>query len=82
MYLHRTKGDCYHKAIECLDDSGEQRILRGKKKARSIRMVIVMQEKCSCRKGWVSFAVHISCDKGKDIEDMEVLSRYLIMQQH
>ena len=27
LYLHRTKVDCYDKAIECLDDSGEKTIL-------------------------------------------------------
>ena len=32
LYLHRTKGDCYDKAIECLDDNGEQRVLQGKNK--------------------------------------------------
>ena len=28
MYLHRTKVDFFDKAIECVDDSGEKRILR------------------------------------------------------
>jgi len=27
LYLHKTKVDCYNKAIECLDDNGEKRIL-------------------------------------------------------
>ena len=27
FYLHRTKVDCYYKAIEFLDDNGEHRIL-------------------------------------------------------
>jgi len=43
LYLHRTNVDCYDKAIECLDDNGEQRILQGKKKATLARMVIAMQ---------------------------------------
>lgn len=42
LYLHRTKVDCYDKAIECLDDKGEPRVLQGKKKATSVRMVIAM----------------------------------------
>ena len=42
LYLHRTKVDFYDKAIECLDDNGEQRILQGKKKETSIRMVTTM----------------------------------------
>lgn len=37
-------------------------------------MVTVMQAKYSHRKGCVFFAVHISSDKGKDVEDVEVLS--------
>ena len=39
LYLHRTKLDCYAKSIECLDDNGEHKILQGKKKATSVRMV-------------------------------------------
>ncbi len=27
LSIHRTKVDCYDKAIECLDDDGEKRIL-------------------------------------------------------
>ena len=78
MYLHRTKVDCYDKAIECLDDNGEQRVLRGKRKAALVRMVTTMQEKHSRRKGCVLFAVHISSDKGKEVEDADVLRRYPI----
>jgi len=62
LYLHRTKVDCYDKAIECLDENGEQRTLRGKKKETSIRMVIDMQVNHSHKKGCVLFAVHISSD--------------------
>jgi len=39
-----------------------------------------MKEKSSCRKGCVLFVVHNSSDKGKDIEDDEVLKRYLVLQ--
>ena len=39
LYIHNTKEHLYDKAIECLDDNGEQRILQGKKKATSVRMV-------------------------------------------
>eukprot|EP00253_Pinus_taeda_P030183 PITA_30183 len=68
LYLHRTKVDYYDNSIECLDDNGQQRILSGKKKATSARMVTTMQAKCSCRKGCVLFAVHISSDKAKTSE--------------
>ena len=81
LYPHRTKVDYYDKAIECLDDDGEQRISQVKKKATSVRMVTTMQTKCSHRKGCVLFTMHISSDKGKDVEDAEVLSSYLILQQ-
>ena len=43
LYLHRT--------IKCVDDNGEPRVLKGKKKATSIRIVKAMQEKHSHRKG-------------------------------
>eukprot|EP00253_Pinus_taeda_P001566 PITA_01566 len=65
LYLHMTKVDCYDKAIECLDDNGEKRILQGKKKPASVMLVIAMQAKRSCRKGCAMFAVHISSDKAE-----------------
>ena len=34
--------ECYDKAIECLDDNGEQIILQGKKKDTSVKMVTTM----------------------------------------
>eukprot|EP00253_Pinus_taeda_P027395 PITA_27395 len=64
LYLHRTKVDCFNKAIECVDDSGENITLQGKKKPTSVRMVTAMQANCSCRKCCVTFSVHISSDKG------------------
>ena len=73
--------DCYDKAIECLDDNGEQRILQGKKKATSVWMVTSMQTKRSCRKGCMLFVVHISSDNGKEVEDSDVLRRYPVLQQ-
>ena len=67
--------DCYEKSIECLDDNGEHKILQGKKKETSVRMVTTMQAKRSHRKGCVLFVVHISSDKGKEVEDTNFLSR-------
>ena len=63
LYLHRTKVDCYDKAIECVDDDGEPRVLQGKKKTTSVRMVTTMQAKCSRMKWCKLFAVHIYSDK-------------------
>jgi len=40
-----------------------------------------MHAKRSHRKGCVLFAVHISSDKGKEVKDADVLSRYPILQQ-
>eukprot|EP00253_Pinus_taeda_P005974 PITA_05974 len=81
LYPHRTKVDFYDKAIEFLDENGELRILQGKREATSVRMVTAMQEKCSRRKGCVLFVVHISSDKGKEVEDVDVLRRYPVLQQ-
>lgn len=44
-------------------------------------MVTTMKEKHSCRKGCVYFGVHVSTEKGKDVEDIGVLKRYLVLQQ-
>ena len=64
-----------------MDENREPRVLQGKKKATSIRMVTTMQEKCSRRKGSVLFAVQISNDKGKEFEDVDVLRKYPVLQQ-
>ena len=63
-----------------MDDDGEKIILQGKKKPTSVRMVTTMQAKRNSRKGCVLFVVHISSEKGKEDEDVEVLSRYPILQ--
>jgi len=81
LYLHKTKVDCYEKSIECLDDNGEHKILQGKKKVTSIVMLIVMQENNSHKKGFLLFAVHVSSDKCKDVEDEKLLKRYSVLQQ-
>ena len=39
-----------------------------------------MQDKRTCRKGCVMLAVHISSDKGKDVEDEKIFKRYLVLQ--
>jgi len=79
LYLHRTRVDCYDKIIECLDDNGEKRKLQGKTKPTSVRMITVMQAKHNHRKGCILFVVHISNDKGKDIEDAKIFERYNIL---
>ena len=75
LYIHRTKVNYSDKAIECVDDNGEPRVLQGKKKSTLVRMVTTMQEKHSFMKGCTLFAVHTSSVKGKEVEDVDVLSR-------
>lgn len=65
LFIHRTKVDCYEKAIEFLDDDGEKRILQGKKNTTLVRMVTTMQAKHRHRKGCVLFVMHVSSDKRK-----------------
>ena len=50
LHIHRTKVDCYNKAIEYLDDNGENKIFQGKKKPTSVSMITAMQAKRNCRK--------------------------------
>jgi len=80
LYLHRTKVDFYEKDIECLGENGEKRIMQGKKKPTLLRIVTTMQAKPSCRKGCVMFAIHVSNDEGKDVEDAKIFKRYLVLQ--
>lgn len=42
FFIHRTKVDYYDKAIKCMDDDGERRILQGKNKPTLLRMIIAM----------------------------------------
>ena len=57
LYLHRTKVECYEKFIDCVDDNGEPRLLQGKKKATSVRMVKIMQESVATGKA-ASYSHH------------------------
>ena len=81
MYLHGTKVHCYDKAIECPYDNGEKIIMQGKKKLTLFGIITVMKHKHSCKKGFIMFAVHISSDKGKDVEDAKIFKRYHVLQQ-
>lgn len=72
---------CSDKAIESLDDDGERRTLWGKKKPTLVRMVLAMQANWNSRKGCLLFEVHISSDKGKEVEDEEVVKTYLFLHQ-
>ena len=64
-----------------MDDDGEKRIINGKKKPTSVRMVTTMQAKNSGRKGCVMFVVHIYSDKSKEVENVDVLRRYPVLQK-
>jgi len=46
-----------------------------------VRMVTTMQAKWSCRKGCVMFTVHVSSDKGKDVQDEKIFKRYHVLKQ-
>jgi len=74
LYIHRTKVECYEKSIDCVDENGEPRVLKGKKKSTSVRMVKTIQAKCSHRKGCTLFVVYIFSDKGKEVENADVLN--------
>lgn len=81
LYLHMTKVDCYYKDIECVDDNREIRVLQGKKKATLVRIMKTMQTKHNHKKECVLFAMHIFSEIGKEVEDVDVLSRYIVLQQ-
>eukprot|EP00253_Pinus_taeda_P004787 PITA_04787 len=69
------------RAIKSFDDNGEPRVLQGKNKATLVRLVTSMQEKRSHRKGCKLFVVHISSDKGKEVEGAGVLNKHPVLQQ-
>jgi len=57
------------------------RVLRGKKNPTLVRMVTTIPEKCNHMKGCLLFPMHVSSNKGKDVEDEEVLNNYVALQQ-
>ena len=39
LYTHKTKVDCHEKVIKCLKEDRERRMLQGKRKPTSVRMI-------------------------------------------
>lgn len=56
----RIKVDCFEKPMEGLAEFEERRILRGKLKPTPVRLIIVMQAKRSCRKGFLLLLIQIN----------------------
>ena len=71
LFTHRTKVNCYENSIEFLVDDGDKRILQGNMIPTLVRIVTSMQENHNYRKGCVLFAMHVSINKGEDVDDNE-----------
>lgn len=75
--------DCFGKVIECLDEHGERRVLQGKRKPISVRLILAMQTKRSNRKGCVLFVVKfcsiIEANSSAERNDNDILTRYPIL---
>ena len=79
LEVHRVKLDCYNKTFECMDEEGNQRVVRGIPKVISVRHISAMQLKKFCRKGCQLYASHIlepAGDENPRLEDHQVLQEF------
>lgn len=63
LYLHWTKLVCHEKEIEILDEKGEKRVLQGRKNPSSLRLISIMQAKCTNKNLCTLFVVQFYKDE-------------------
>lgn len=83
--MYRTKVDFLEKAIECLDESRERRMLQGKSKPTSMRLITIMQGKTSHRKGYILLTVKIDSttkiNNSAEGDGLDILMKHPILNQ-
>ena len=56
---YKTKLDCYHKILECVNEEGRKTTLQGIQKLVSMRQIPALQMKKYCRKGCPLYAIQV-----------------------
>jgi hypothetical protein len=59
LTTHKTKMDCYHKTLECVNEDGRKMALQGIQKLVSVRQILALQMKKYCRKGCSLYAIQV-----------------------
>jgi hypothetical protein len=79
LAAYKTKLDCYHKTLECVNEEGRKTTLQGIQKHVSVRQILTLQMKKYCRKGCSLYAIQVqkSVDNEKpNIGDHPILREY------
>jgi hypothetical protein len=79
LAAHKTKMDCYHKTLECVNEEGRKMTLQGIQKPVSVRQISTLQMKKYCRKGCSLYAIQVleSIEDDKpNLEDHPILREY------
>jgi hypothetical protein len=56
---HKSKLDCYNKTLECEDEEGKKRTLKGIQNLFLVRQISTLQVKKYCRKGCPLYEIHV-----------------------
>jgi hypothetical protein len=59
LVAYKTKLDCYHKTLECVNEEGGKITLQGIQKHISVRQISSLQMKKYCRKGCPLYAIQV-----------------------
>jgi hypothetical protein len=79
LAAYKTKLDCYHKTLECVNEEGRKTTLQGIQKPVSVRQISTLQMKKYCRKGCSLYAIQVleSVENDKpNLEDHPILREY------
>jgi hypothetical protein len=79
LAAYKTKLDCYHKTLECVNEEGIKITLQGIQNPVSVRQISTLQMKKYCRKGCHIYAIcvlkYVDDDK-TNLEDHPILREY------
>jgi hypothetical protein len=76
---YKTKLDCYHKTLECVNEEGRKTTLQRIQKPVSVRQISALQMKKYCRKGCSLYAIQVleSVENDKpNLGDQPILREY------
>jgi hypothetical protein len=76
---YKTKLDCYHKTLECVNKEGKKITHQGIQKLVSVRQISTLQMKKYCRKACSLYAIQVLEyveDDEPNLEDHPILREY------
>jgi hypothetical protein len=76
---YKTKLECYHKNLECVNEEGRKMTLQGVQKPVLVRQISSLQMKKYCRKGCPLYTIHVlEFVEGEkpNLEDHPILREY------